>query len=638
MSGIKSPIASVIAGSKNPRIIEWILPLGLIVLVLAFLNLGLYRRLSPQPVPSLYTIPYHDQFDDTPLGEWYALGGEWELNEGTLRQFALPGEELGIVAPLKIIGAQPYRQSTRLQISEEADGAGLLFNLQYPKVRQNSHSVRLMRLDGVTQLITGYYDPFGQFVSQATVPISLPLDMSGGVTLSVFVGLETYLVLVDDQVVVHDIPLVNHGGWIGLDAAGGQVRYDDLVVEAWLPEELPVADTPTSVTTSSEAQESQSTRPVATAEIPSPDIGQTSAVEAPQYAPGSVVYQGQFQGELTDAGWVAFAGDWAFEAGSLVQRQSQGFDRGIGYQEVFDAYLLRVNLRHLESVGGGILFNMSDPDRKENAHLVRFTDDGAGIFWGFFDETGAFNSQGFSPTPPVSTAPHTLEIFTDQETYSIRLDEQLHAQNIPLNTRSGHVGLTTSDSAVAFDSVEVYNLETGQQTPTTGLDLLELDIISGEWFQEEGVIRQTVDEATDYLVSTGVAAEEYVLSVDILLADEGDVSDSGGGVVFHMPSPDSKQNAHMVRFGNAGQEVFWGYYDADEAFVGQGGAEVDLDPAVAQTLTLLVKGSTYKISVNGETVGADIPLQQETGWISLLSYRGPVTFSNFSLSLGDVNP
>jgi len=618
---------------------EYILPLGVILLVLAFLNFGLYFRLSPKPIPSLYNMPYNDQFDSTPLGEWYALGGDWELNRGTLQQLALLGNELGIVAPLKIIGAQPYRHSVRVQISEEADGAGLLFNLQYPKVRQNSHAVRVMRVDGVNHLITGYYDPFGKFVSQATVPVNLPMDVYGGVTLSVLVGLETYAVLIEEEVVVRDIPLVMHGGWVGLDAVGGPASYDDLVVEAWLPEEMPFVANSASAIIPSDAQESLiNAAPAVSPDNPLPDQGEPLAADAPQYAPGAVVYKGDFQGDLSDAGWIAFAGDWTFENGSLIQRQPQGFDRGIGYQESFEAYLLRVNLRHLEGVGGGILFNMSDPDRKENAHLLRFTDDGAGIFWGFFDETGAFNSQGFSPTPPVDTAPHTLEIYTDQETYTIRLDEQLHAQNIPLNTRSGHVGLTTSASAVAFDSVEVYSLEAGQQTPTTGLDLLELDIISGEWFQEEGVIRQTVDEATDYLVSTGVAAEDYVLSVDILLADQGDVSDTGGGVVFHMPSPDSKQNAHMIRFGNAGQEVFWGYYDADEAFVGQGGAEVDLDPAVTQTLTLLVESSTYEILVNGETVGADIPLQQETGWISLLSYRGPVTFSNFSLSLGDVNP
>jgi len=109
-------------------------------------------------------------------------------------------------------------------------------------------------------------------------------------------------------------------------------------------------------------------------------------------------------------------------------------------------------------------------------------------------------------------------------------------------------------------------------------------------------------------------------------------------VLFHMPTADRKEGARMVRLGNAGKEVFWGYYDATGVFVGQGGSAIDLDPMTYHTLSVVANPETYSIQLNGETLVTDVPLQQSSGWIGLLSYSGPVDFRNIRLQLGEPSP
>jgi hypothetical protein len=48
----------------------------------------------------------------------------------------------------------------------------------------------------------------------------------------------------------------------------------------------------------------------------------------------------------------------------------------------------------------------------------------------------------------------------------------------------------------------------------------------------------------------------------------------------------------------------------------------------------MVSRDSYSVLVDEATVARDIPLQSDGGWIGLLSFRGPVTFSDFNLRLG----
>jgi len=83
--------------------------------------------------------------------------------------------------------------------------------------------------------------------------------------------------------------------------------------------------------------------------------------------------------------------------------------------------------------------------------------------WGYFDAKGNFVGQGDAPVDPPGDQPHILQIATDGAQYSITLDNKLIAGNIPLLNKEGHIGLTASQSVVAFEEVTVTALTPGQK-------------------------------------------------------------------------------------------------------------------------------------------------------------------------------
>ncbi|MDM8531698.1 hypothetical protein QUF63_11040 [Anaerolineales bacterium HSG25] len=343
--------------------------------------------------------------------------------------------------------------------------------------------------------------------------------------------------------------------------------------------------------------------------------------------------------DLSD--WHVFAGQWENEANGLVQRQPTSYDNGISYHQTLAQYQLESVIQHISGVGGGFLFNMPARDRKNGAHLVRYTDDGAGLFWGYFEEDGSFVGQGFAKTAAPEQERHRLTITNNGQTYRIQLDGVEIAAQIPLHNEQGYIGLTSSNSAVHFDELTLTALEGSVETsitatPQTTTLLDDLQSISGEWVQEGETIQQVNQTETDFLISTQLLASQYTLEVDITLPDDPTLADAGGGIIFQMPDPTGKQGASMVRFAEGGQQVFWGNFDENAVFAGQGSVMTELATGQPQKLTLVVTQQSYDIIVNDQPIANQIPHQQEQGWIGLVSYRGPVSFSNLRLSLGGV--
>lgn len=151
--------------------------------------------------------------------------------------------------------------------------------------------------------------------------------------------------------------------------------------------------------------------------------------------------------------------------------------------------------------------------------------------------------------------------------YAIWLDGQPIVDNVPLLSTGGHVGLTSSQSRVAFPAVEIFSL--ADTAPGPGTD---------------------------------VTAEQYTLSVNITLPTEPDVADAGGGVIFNMPNREDTRHASMVRLAEGGQAIFWGQYDNDGQFTGLGDAQLDLPAGEPATLTLTVRRDSSDVQVNGESV------------------------------------
>jgi hypothetical protein len=599
-------------GVSSKKFREITLPLLLTGLALLWLNVGLYTRLAPQPPPTLYNLPYLETFDNTPLDQWPQLGGTWRLADGRLLQDDPQVEAATLIMPLQVGEQQPYQLNVQLDLKAGPPAAGVLFNLQQGHGPQKSQTVRLIWDDGQLYMVCGYVDAFDRFQRQARVRLAQRPD-SNLLRLTVLVEPDDYAVQVDNKIVVEGIPLVYRGGLVGLSSSGGPVAFDNLQVETGSPAAGAVVPT------------------VTPAEAPL-----LATPPAEPAAAGSTLYSSQFQGNLTDSGWTPFAGDWVFEQGSLIQREAEGFDRGISYWDTFSSYRLSVSFRQLQGVGAGVLFNMTHPDSKLGAHLARFTDDGSGIFWGYFDEQGNFNGQGFGPSASSDTNSHTLEVVSGPTSYDVLLDGIMLAKNIPLTSTQGYVGLTSSNSVAAFDSVEILPLgDEGlpAKAPTTNDLLEEAQPLNGDWIQASGTITQTNPALTDFIINTGVLAASYTLDVNLTLPSATSAPDAGGGVIFHMPAEEGKAGAMMIRLGQAGQEALWGYFDSNEAFVGQGGMKVQPKPDKPQHLTLVVRPNNYDILFDGQALATKVPLQAKQGWIGLLSFSGPVVFSDFRLTL-----
>ena len=134
-------------------------------------------------------------------------------------------------------------------------------------------------------------------------------------------------------------------------------------------------------------------------------------------------------------------------------------------------------------------------------------------------------------------------------------------------------------------------------------------------------------------LATGVYAGVSSLETGITLPEDPDLLDAGGGILFHMPERDSRNGAHMVRL--AGQdELIWGYYDQNGAFVGQGRAELEPAEQATRELQVVAGDGVYHIELDGQDIAQDVPLKQQEGWIGLISYRGPVAFDNISVTFG----
>jgi hypothetical protein len=161
----------------------------------------------------------------------------------------------------------------------------------------------------------------------------------------------------------------------------------------------------------------------------------------------------------------------------------------------------------------------------------------------------------------------------------------------------------------------------------------DIETISGEWVREGTKLSQLNSATYDFSISTGVYAGVYTLETAITLPEDPDLLDAGGGILFHMPERDSRNGAHMVRL--AGQdELIWGYYDQNGAFVGQGRADLETAEQGTRALQVVADDEVYRIKVDGQDIAQDVPLKQQEGWIGLVSYRGPVAFDNISVTFG----
>lgn len=578
------------------------MPLILLVLVLVVLNVGLYTRLASQPSEPRFSLPYYEDFANLNELPYETFGGDWDIRDETLVQFRTSGFDLMTFVPIAIAPEQSYIFETTLRYLGGTMGGGVLFNAQQTTSRQQSHMVRFNVDQGRLWLIYGFFGDDSDFIGQGSVPLELTPDDGAPHRLRVQVSENQgqYALFLDDALLVEAIPLQYRGGAVGFITATSQVSFDDIVID--VPEAL------------------ASAAPTVPAGVsPAPDDGVR-------------VFVDDFN--ATDGGpsrWLPISGDWLNEGGALIQRQRTGFDHSNIYQQPFAYPLtLRTTFTHQAGIGGGVLFDLPAPDSKNGGYMVRYVQDGDAIViaWGYFSAEGVFNGQGSATVSPPGTASHQLVVSADGQTYTVALDGQTLVENVPIlaPTSPAYVGLTASQSVVAFDAVEVL---TAQAPTTTDIDLRAT---TGDWLTEGEVITQRASANTDFIAGTGLAGEQFRISAAITLPEDN--PEAGGGLVIHMNGRDDPALGTMVRFSEGGTGLFWGAYDAEGVFAGAGDVPLSLSPGAAHNLTLIVADASMAIQVNGEIVAEAIPLTRSGGWIGLVSFSGPVIFSDVQLQLG----
>jgi hypothetical protein len=524
------------------------------------------------------TLPYAENFDRLDRLTYRQFGGNWQVNDGALLQTIQDDTDLFAVLPLRLETSHSYRFEADMQFVSGAKGGGLLFNMQNADKRQQSHLVRFgVDPDGVSYLVYGYFDENLNFVSQGSVTPFDAINNADRASLALAIHGVQYEIRVNDVPVQAAIPLQYFGGNVALTTWFSQVAFDNV-----------------EVIQSSEAAAEPTALPVQE----------------------GVLFTDTFDDVSRQGDWQPFSGNWTFEPGALVQTKVDGFDFGASANERFQQYILRVEFQHRQGEGGGVLFNMPYRDSQRGAHMVRYFPDNT-LAWGYFDDQNNFHGQGSQAVSSPSTSLHTLEIRVGDAYYAITLDGMPLVENIPLLSYTGYVGLTTSQSVVSFERIEVFPL--GAQVSAG---------IAGDWQQSSNTIIQQSTALSDYFTSTGVSAEVFQASVEITLA-EG----TGGGLVFGALADDIVAGTHLVRLVDGGQRLEWGVLDQQQQFQRQGGADLSTMNLTTHLLELNVGSETYSISVDDVRVASDLPHTAQTGWINFNSMGGPVTFANFRLSL-----
>ena len=571
---------------------------GLVLVVLCLFVALVFR-------PGSAGLPFRETFEGGGAERWAASGGDWAVRDGALVQRGAADQSQVKMAPLHLDAAQPFQLAVDIRGPE----GGLLFNAQRGDSHQQSHVVRLSVENHILYAMYGYFTGGGAFVRQGESPLAPAAAGTDTYRVGVWVDGDHYHVLVNGSVVAVSLPLQHQRGNVGLIASAPLVLFDNLEAERWQPEGASVAVAPTPA-------------PVLVAEVV--DV---SAV-------GDLHFSASFGPDETGSSrWQPLTGDWVFEPGALVQQQPDGFDHGVSYADTFEMYALRVTLAHRARAGGGVLFNMPNRNNLRGAHMVRYFQQGNVLAWGYFDETGAYVGQGSAAVPVAGTDSHLIEVRSGPDSYMVSVDGVLVASSVPLVSKRGYIGLTASESVVAFEAVEVYAL--GERQGAASAVALSAD--AGEWVSGGGAAAQVSSEPLEFVAGTDIVADTFRVSADVWLPATELVEDAGGGLVFHMRAQHDHALGHMVRFANGGRELVWGLYDAQGAFEQVGEAELNLEEGVPHTLTLTVRSSNYDIEVDGEPVVSRLLVESGDGtslggWIGLVAYRGPVVFSDFWLT------
>ena len=621
-----------------------------VIIVFCFLFVAIQLVLAPHQRVTTYTLPYKQSFIDVTLRNWFTSSGVWDIRTGTLVQTTGGETPNYLTIPMKVPDNISYHASVYITLKKDTKAAGLTFNAQYPDLTGKQQRVYLFHPDASTlQLIAGYMDTTGSFVSQVIVPLD---NNTTQFRLDVYVYSDTYQVQLNGQSLIKERPLFYKNGMVGFYCiASAAFNSFDLIA----------SDLPSS---------------------------------------GDQVYTSDFDQNPGGAGWLPFSGTWKIANQKMTQTDPTVADAGMGYEtSTFSNYLLNVNFSLLTGEGAGVLFNMPSPYQLNGAQVVRYSDQTDALIWGYYDAKGGFFRQGFTNTVVPGTSQHSLKIYSRDTSYDIYLDNQLMSSNIPLQNNRGSVGLITSNATAGFSLVEVFPLfgsdagtpqvltpvlsatptpvrptrsptpkvtptvvptipvavgtavhtavSTGvgsavrTATPTAASTVVTGDkntytsnfsgdinasgwkIIRGDWSFSNGSLVQTTQKGNDDAVV--YASTMYTnYSVTVSLTHQ---SGYGAGVLFNMPYSDRLNGAELVRYSDIRPGgLFWGHFDMTGLFVGDGYATVAAPDVDKHTFRIVSNSATFDIYLDDKLIAKGVASQQKLGYVGLLVSNASVAY------------
>ncbi len=656
---------------SNPALQTRAKKLGLFLLVLIVFNIGLYIFLGPTWFEPTYEGYYTDEFVNFNEKDWFEIDGDWKVSNGMLVQNSYVDINPAIMLSLHALPEDTVEFSADLSIGDGGDAGGIRFNMWSPEQIARSHQVMIMRIGDQAFLTGGYYANSVDFVPQFKLPLAGPFEENSSGSIKVVADQESYDVYLNKKLVVLDVPTIYPPGWHGLSAIGNTVAFDSIEID------IDGADRETSRGLADRLFGNDDAESFVEKMAQIPNEGLDLIIPA--------------DGDPESIGWIPFNGIWTERNGSLIQSMWQQVDARAAYEVPYPSYRLEVDLWHPQTPGGGgVIFGMPSTDSLSNAYLMRFSDGGEGFFIGQYDSNGQFEGMAFEPLPAVGQEVQTLSVINDGTTFEVTLNDKPIFGQLPHSGADSHFGLVSNQTEVVFDRIFIEPFdapkrvelqpvgteseqesedspsessdsaavadstvaETNASTDDTQASTIpispELENITqepvfqstflgtlgetkwvpfrGDWSIEEGALIQSNKNGFDFAIGYNEPYENFVLRSTFSHTDG-----QGGGVLFGMTRPDSRNLAHVVRYDSGQNAILYGYFDENSQFSAQGGEAVAPPLNNLHQLDIVKNSDTYDIYVDGLKLIGDIPLIAKGAYIGLTTSTSVVRFETVEL-------
>ena len=153
------------------------------------------------------------------------VSGKWTIGNNTITQTVTNVADYIWNSGVQ---ASVYTISSKITLPNGAAtaGGGFILNMSERGTKNNSYVVRF--INGGKGILWGSYDANSKFKGQGTAKLN---SGAQSMVLKIVVNAGKISIFVDDQQIAADVVITGVDGWIGLDAFGGPVIFQDLKLD-----------------------------------------------------------------------------------------------------------------------------------------------------------------------------------------------------------------------------------------------------------------------------------------------------------------------------------------------------------------------------------------------------------------------